>query len=49
MAGLMSRFTTLFKVRANTMLNKAEDPGQRKVELTGDQRDHERDRQGQDH
>src|SRR5690349_21504609 len=28
MAGLMSRFTTLFKVKANTMLDKAEDPGQ---------------------
>jgi phage shock protein A len=26
MAGLMSRFTTLFKVKANTMLDKAEDP-----------------------
>src|ERR1043165_5661579 len=28
MAGLMSRFTTLFKVKANTMLDKAEDPGE---------------------
>ena len=28
MAGLMSRFTTLFKVKANTVLDKAEDPGQ---------------------
>ncbi|HYX83693.1 MAG TPA: PspA/IM30 family protein [Gaiellales bacterium] len=28
MAGLMSRFTTLFKVKANKMLDKAEDPGE---------------------
>jgi phage shock protein A len=28
MAGLMSRFTTLFKVKANKVLDKAEDPGE---------------------
>jgi phage shock protein A len=28
MAGLMSRFTTLFKVKANKALDKAEDPGE---------------------
>jgi hypothetical protein len=27
MAGLMSRFTTLFKVKANKALDRAEDPG----------------------
>ena len=28
MAGLMSRFTTLFKVKANKALDKAENPGE---------------------
>ena len=28
MAGLMSRFTTLFKIKANKALDKAEDPGE---------------------
>src|SRR5436305_14745859 len=28
MAGLMSRFTTLFKVKANKALDRAEDPGE---------------------
>jgi len=28
MAGLMSRFTTLFKVKANRALDRAEDPGE---------------------